>query len=152
MTTHFHRLALAVAALACSASAAMAQPPAKAPGAIAPGSHMAEAAQANPALAAAFKQLMTPLKQASWVASYGTTSPSVIDKTLDTSYLVFHGCKPHDCTSESYAVLVEPGSGKLIAGAFVRSDADGPRLKESRITWLGDAQWDQALLLSKYLF
>lgn len=115
------------------------------------GMHMAEAAQASPALAKDFARLTQSLK-VEWLKAYGTTSPAVVQTVDEKRYLVFQGCKPHDCTSESYVVLVHEQSQKIAGGAFVKSENDGPRFTQSHVTWFGDTEWDMAVALGKYLF
>lgn len=116
--------------------------------------YLFEAAQTNLNLASSFKKIIAPVaEQAPWLLSYGTGSPAEAEKIDNTDYLVFWGCKPHSCTSESYVVLYEPKSKEVVAGAFVHNNfADNTNLKNSEITWLGQPDWDQARLLGRYLY
>ena len=115
--------------------------------------HLYEAAQENPALKAAFEEIMAPVVKASpWLKSYGTTAPPTAETIDTTDYKVYWGCKPHDCISESYAVLYEPVSKKIVAGAFVRNTFDGPTVVKADVSWLGETDWDRAKVLGKYLY
>jgi len=117
------------------------------------GTHMYEAAKADPALAAEFQRITKPVATDSpWVLSFGTTSPSTTESIDGKAYDVFWGCKPHDCVSESYAVMYDRSAKRITAGAFVRNVYDGPSLTESRITWLGQTEFDFARTLGKYLY
>src|SRR5690606_6869917 len=103
------------------------------------GEHMYEAAKTDKALTAEFKRIMDPLSsKATWVESFGTTAPSTIETVDNKIYQVFWGCKPHDCTTESYVVMYNQETKKITAGAFLKNNYDGPNLTESRITWLGN--------------
>lgn len=115
--------------------------------------HLYDAAKADPALAGEFKRIMAPIaKQSSWVQSYGTTSPLVIDSLDEKKYQIFSGCKPHDCITESYVVMYDQQAKRITAGAFVRNTFSGPDLKKSAITWLGKGDLDAARVLGKYLY
>jgi hypothetical protein len=143
-----------IAALCIAASCAYAQtsPGGAARPGIAEGTHLYEAAKTDSALAKAFASVMKPvLKGSVWVKTYGTTAPSAVETMDDRTYIVFQGCKPHDCVTESYAVMYEQATGKIYA-VFVKNGYDGPALKGSRLTWLGKPEFDQARVLGKYLF
>ncbi|HEY9280696.1 MAG TPA: Ivy family c-type lysozyme inhibitor [Eoetvoesiella sp.] len=117
------------------------------------GMHMYEAAKADPALSAEFQRITKPVATESpWVLSFGTTSPSTIESVNGQAYDVFWGCKPHDCITESYAVLYDRNAKRIMAGAFVRNMYNGPALTESHITWLGRTEFDYARALGKYLY
>lgn len=116
------------------------------------GTHLFEAAQSDQVLAQAFAQTMEAIARTSpWVRQYGTTSPASIETIDGRSYVVFQGCKPHDCVSESYAALYDPQRGKMRA-VFVQSDYAGPSLTQSRLSWLGKPEFEHAKVLGRYLF
>ncbi|MGB6103560.1 MAG: Ivy family c-type lysozyme inhibitor [Pusillimonas sp.] len=117
------------------------------------GAHLYEAAKADPVLSTEFKHIMAPIAGKSpWVLSFGTTAPSTIETVDGKTYDVFWGCKPHDCVTESYAVLYDRNAKHIQAGVFVRNNYDGPTLTESQIIWLRDAELDYARALGKYLY
>jgi len=117
------------------------------------GMHMYEAAKADPELARGFAQAAKPvIGAAPWVSNYGTTSPAEREEIDGRSYLVFHGCKPHDCITESYTILYDPAGRRIHGGAFVRSEYDGAILTGSRITWLGKTEFESASVIGKYLY
>jgi|SRR5690625_3287250 len=115
--------------------------------------HLYEAAQANPALKSAFEEIIGPVvKESSWLKDYGTTAPSTVEFIDDDEYDVYWGCKPKDCISESYTVMYDPKSKKIVAGALVRNTFDGPNVVAGEVTWLGEADWERAKVLGKYLY
>jgi hypothetical protein len=117
------------------------------------GIHMYEAAQSDAALADGFRRITRPLiKKAPWLKSFGTTSPSTSETISGKTYQVFHGCKPHDCITESYTIMYDPQAKRIVAGAFVRNTFKGPVLTGSRIKWLGRTEFETATTLGKYLF
>ncbi len=67
-----------------------------------------------------------------WVYKGGVDSPVEDIDMHGRRYFVFVSCKPHQCASESIAVLFTPGSKEMI-GAFLVSDGDK---LEQRILWL----------------
>lgn len=117
------------------------------------GKHISEAAEADSALAAEFKRIMTPVSSSSsWVESFGTTAPATLETVDGKAYSVYWGCKPHDCITESYVILYSQDTKTISAGAFTRNDYDGPQLIKSDITWLGQADLDSARALGKHLY
>lgn len=115
--------------------------------------HLYDAAKADAALSAEFQRVTAPIvQQAPWVRTFGTTAPAATESLDDRSYDVFWGCKPHDCISESYVVMYDRQAKRITAGAFVRNTFSGPKLTSSGITWLGQAEVDEARLLGKYLY
>lgn len=115
--------------------------------------YLAEVAENHPALAKQFQDMMQPfMREADWLANYGTSAPGSKVSIDDTNYIVYWGCKPHDCTSENYAVLVEPKSQKLVAGAFVRNHYKEQNITHSNVTWLGNAELDVARALASFLY
>jgi len=148
---HAYRfLTASLAALAVGAPAHAADPK---PAALGADMHMGEAAGAFPSLARSFHTLTAPLaKAAPWLKTYGTTMPSSAISVDDKNYVIFQACKPHDCISQGYAVLVDTASNTVVGGAFVDSTFDGPRITSSQITWFGEVEWDQAVQLGQYLY
>lgn len=115
--------------------------------------HLYEAAQANPALQTAFAELVAPvIEKAPWLKEYGTTAPPTKVTVDETDYLVYWGCKPHDCTSESYTVAYDTQAEKIIGGAFVSNQLSGPNANTSTIQWLGKTDWDLVKALGPYLY
>lgn len=117
--------------------------------------YLYELVQSNSALAASFKKLTAAVVEESpWVSSYGTAAPAEPVRIDDTEYLLFWGCKPHACVSESYAVLYQPETDEMVAGALLKNSfsEDNNYLQGAEIIWLGETQWDQASLISKHLY
>ncbi len=115
--------------------------------------HLGEAAQKSSALQKSYQQLTAPLLDAApWLANYGTTAPASAASLDNTDYLIYWGCKPHDCISQSYALLYDIKQDKLVAGAFVDNQSAGPNMDTSSITWLGQTSFDQARILAQHLF
>lgn len=84
------------------------------------------------ATAKAFKTMAGSQKLPAWVIQGGTTSPNQ-DVVIDGhKYVVLNSCKPHDCSSQSIAVLYSPES-KTLAG--VLSELDEHSVKQ-KLTWL----------------
>lgn len=134
----------ALVSLALSCSSALAQEN-QAP-------YLADQTQSHPALEQQYLALVQPLvEQSPWLSHYGTTSPGVAVQLDNKPYTVYWGCKPHNCISESYALLVD-ASNQLLAGGFIRNTFDGPKVSHSNITWLGDTQWDFAKVLIQHLY
>jgi len=118
-----------------------------------PPLYLFEAVENDKALKRSFNKIMAPVsKRSTWVKNYGTASPAKTEIIDNTEYQIFQGCKPHNCTSESYAVLYNPKTKKVEAGAFVRNRFKGTNLKKGVIIWLGKTDWDQARVISKYLY
>ena len=121
--------------------------------ALADEAHLSDVAQSNPQLAEQYQSLLKPfMGQSEWLANYGTTAPGTQVSLDDTKYVVYWGCKPHDCVSENYAILVEANSQKLVAGAFVRNHFKEQTITHSNISWLGNAQLDEARTLAPFLY
>lgn len=116
--------------------------------------YLPDIAEKNTAIAERFVHFFEPVQDnAEWVKNYGTTTPARLVTAGDPeqSYLVFQGCKPHDCMTQSYLVLYNPKSEQFEAGAL-RTDTltDQGVLTETRLQWLGDASdslaqviWDE---------
>lgn len=115
--------------------------------------YLFEAVQKDAALKAAFAQAIEPeLSTSPWLSEYGVASPAVSQTIDNVQYQIYSGCKPHDCPSESYAVMYDPQSQRIVAGAVVRNHFDQNQLGQSTVQWLGQTDWDQARALSHYLF
>lgn len=116
--------------------------------------YLPDIAEKNTAVAERFVHFFEPVAgQAEWIKNYGTTTPArlVTAGENEQNYLVFQGCKPHDCNTQSYLVLYNPKSEQFEAGAL-RTDTmtDQGTLTETKITWLGEANdsltqvmWDE---------
>lgn len=115
--------------------------------------YLYEAAQSDLNLVSSYKQLIAPVvEQADWLAGYGTASPAQVENVDGTEYLVFTGCKPHDCPSQSYAVMYDPKQKQMVAGALVTNVYENSEITSTEINWLGEANLDFARALSKYLY
>ena len=77
---------------------------------------------AQPQTAKIFRQMVKRQNLPEWIMQGGTHSPSQ-EVTIDgTRYTVTYACKPHDCASESIAVLYSPAS-KIMSGVFSSVDS-----------------------------
>lgn len=117
--------------------------------------YLYEAAETNPGLESSFKEIVAPvLDQSPWLSDYGTAAPAEDVRIDEQEYLLFWGCKPHACVSESYVVLYSLEDKVVVAGALLKNnfDENNDLLKSAEITWLGDTQWDQASVISKHLY
>lgn len=139
-----------VAAGFMSASAVWAQPAETFP--VGEGYLFQEVAK-DPALAQQFAEITAPLTtHFSWVAKFGTASPAQEVKVDGKTYTVYQGCKPHNCPAESYVVLYDTSSKKMLAGAFVQNQYEQGMLMDSKVSWLGAQSTDFAPTLSSFLF
>ncbi|ASR88504.1 Ivy family c-type lysozyme inhibitor [Alcaligenes faecalis] len=115
--------------------------------------YLADLAKSNKQVAQQYQNLMQDVaKRASWVKEFGTASPGETVSLDGRHYQVFQGCKPHDCTSSSYVVLLDAQAQTLSYGAFVENKESGPGWTSSQIQWLGNPELDQIRLMSPALF
>ncbi|AWG35760.1 Ivy family c-type lysozyme inhibitor [Alcaligenes aquatilis] len=115
--------------------------------------YLADLAKSNKQVAQQYQNLMQDVaKRASWVKEFGTASPGETVSLDGRHYQVFQGCKPHDCTSSSYVVLLDAQAQTLSYGAFVENKESGPGWSSSQIQWLGNPELDQIRLMSPALF
>ncbi|MEN5252505.1 Ivy family c-type lysozyme inhibitor [Alcaligenes aquatilis] len=115
--------------------------------------YLADLAKSNKQVAQQYQNLMQDVaKRASWVKEFGTASPGETVSLDGRDYQVFQGCKPHDCTSSSYVVLLDAQAQTLSYGAFVENKESGPGWTSSQIQWLGNPELDQIRLMSPALF
>lgn len=115
--------------------------------------YLADLAKSNKQVAQQYQNLMQDVaKRASWVKEFGTASPGETVSLDRRHYQVFQGCKPHDCTSSSYVVLLDAQAQTLSYGAFVENKESGPGWASSQIQWLGNPELDQIRLMSPALF
>lgn len=115
--------------------------------------YLFEAVKKDKALAKGFNELTEPLnKTFPWVASFGVATPAATEKVDDKEYVVYQGCKPHNCPSEAYVVVYNPADKKMVAGAFVKNNYQNNNLVESKVEWLGNSSLDFAAVIGKYLF
>ncbi len=140
------RIAGALCATAAVAAATAATPP------LAPGMYLADAVTTRPALAASYTRLTQDVSDVEWLRGYGVASPAEAVEVDGVNWLVFMACKPHDCPSETYTLLVHPDKGEFVAGAFVRNVSDGSSMRRSEITWLGEVEQDTAAVIGGFLF
>lgn len=140
----------ALAALGLASSMALASP---APATPTAASYLSKDVDANPALAASFATLTAPVaRKADWIEQYGTASPSVAVELDGRPYLVYTGCKPHDCPAETYAVLYDTEAAQMVAGAYVVNTYQDGINVASTIDWLGRPDLDKITLLAQHLY
>lgn len=91
----------------------------------------------NPETKAAYNHMVKGHALPAWVSKGGTTTPAKTVKLGGETYQVLTACKPHDCASESVAVLWSEKS-KTMSGVF--SSVNDKSGKQS-LTWMniGDA-------------
>jgi hypothetical protein len=113
----------------------------------------ADLAKQEPRIASAYADLTkTIASKHAWVADFGVATP-VEETTLNNeNFVQLSGCKPHDCPSEKYVVLVAKKSNHAV-GAFLtnRQSAAGD-LSDSTIHWLGQPTDEQVVELAAALF
>lgn len=115
--------------------------------------YLFDAVKKDEALAKGFKTLTEPLnKSYPWVASFGVATPANTEKVDDKQYVVYQGCKPHNCPAEAYVVVYSPTEKKMVAGAFVKNTYQDNTLHQSQITWLGQNAVDFSAVIGKFLF
>lgn len=113
----------------------------------------ADLAKQEPKIASAFSDLAGKLKNKhAWVKNFGVTTP-VDEVTLGSAtYVRMRGCKPHDCPSEKYVVLISKSDNKAV-GAFVVNHLDNRAdPSSSNIYWLGQPDTAQMATLASSLF
>ncbi|WP_148301550.1 Ivy family C-type lysozyme inhibitor [Asaia prunellae] len=71
-----------------------------------------------------FQKMLGKRHLPSWVTKGGTDSPSREVTIQSRKYLVLTSCKPHDCASESVAMLFSPQTREMTA-VLSKSDASG---------------------------
>ncbi|HRL21876.1 Ivy family c-type lysozyme inhibitor [Alcaligenes sp. SDU_A2] len=115
--------------------------------------YLADLASTNKHVADQYRALMRDVaKRASWVNQYGTASPAETVSVDGRNYHLFRACKPHNCPSESYVVLLDAQKQTLAHGAFVENKTSGPGLASSRVQWLGEPDTDLARHMAAWLF
>ena len=81
---------------------------------------------------AAFQKMIGKQKLPEWVMQNGTSSPTKYVEINGKKYWVLNSCKPHDCGSQSIAVLYSPGS-KTLSGVF---STNNEREISQQLLWL----------------
>lgn len=81
---------------------------------------------------AAFRKMVGKQPLPAWVTKGGTSSQNQQIEIGGKKYLVLNACKPHDCSSQSIAVLYSAESQKM-AGVFSVSDE---RELSQKLIWL----------------
>ena len=115
--------------------------------------YLADLAKSSKQVAQQYQNLMQDVaKNASWVKEFGTASPGQTVSLDGRDYQLFQGCKPHDCTSASYVVLLDTQKQTMAHGAFVENKESGAGLASSQIQWLGNPELDQVRLIAPALF
>lgn len=80
----------------------------------------------------AFSKMIKDYDLPAWV-SQGGTGPEVKEITIEnTSWQVLSACKPHDCASESVAILWSEKT-KTLAGVFSVTDE---KTSQEKLTWM----------------
>ena len=113
----------------------------------------ADLAKRQPAIASAFSTLTkTIAHKHKWVKDFGVTPP-VEEIVLDNeTYVRLSGCKPHDCPSEKYVVLVSKKNNKAVGAFLTNKQSAAGYLSGSTIYWLGQPTDEQVAQLVGSLF
>ncbi|WP_025373272.1 Ivy family c-type lysozyme inhibitor [Advenella mimigardefordensis] len=113
----------------------------------------ADLANQEPQAANAFAGLTKALvSKHAWVKNYGVTIP-VEDTTLGSeSYWRLSGCKPHDCPSEKYVVLISKKNNHAVGAFLTNQLAATGNVSDSTIQWLGQPTDEQVAELATALF
>ncbi len=113
----------------------------------------ADLVKQEPQIGSAFSDLTkTIVSKHAWVKGFGVTTP-VEDTTLNNeSYVQLSGCKPHDCPSEKYVVLVSKKNHQAVGAFLINRQAAAGALSESTIQWLGQPTDEQVAALAVALF
>ncbi len=115
--------------------------------------YLADLAASNKQVNQQYQSLMQDVsKRAAWVKEFGTASPAQTVSLDGRDYQLFQGCKPHDCTSASYVVLLDTQKQTMSYGAFIENKASDKGTASSQIQWLGDPELDQLRLMGPALF
>ncbi|WP_394064123.1 Ivy family c-type lysozyme inhibitor [Alcaligenes sp. WGS1538] len=115
--------------------------------------YLSDLAAASKPVADQYRALMRDVsKRASWVNQYGTASPAEAVSADGRNYQLFRACKPHNCPSESYVVLLDAQDQTIKYGAFVENKTSGSGLTSSRIQWLGKPEDSLARQMAPWLF
>ena len=115
--------------------------------------YLADLAASNKQVNQQYQSLMQDVaKRATWVKEFGTASPAQTVSLDGRDYQLFQGCKPHDCTSASYVVLLDTQKQTMSYGAFIENKASDKGTASSQIQWLGDPELDQLRLMGPALF
>lgn len=113
----------------------------------------ADLVKQEPRVASAFAGLTkTIVAKHAWVRDFGVTTP-VEETTLNNeSYVRLSGCKPHDCPSEKYVVLVSKKNNHAVGAFLTNQQAAAGALSDSTIQWLGQPTDEQVAVLAAALF
>ncbi len=116
-----------------------------------------ELVKSQPAIGKTFSKLTAPVAaKHAWIKKYGVVVPVSEVTAGNEIYQVLAGCKPHDCPSEKYVVLIAKGTGKGIGAFVVNRYASGsqasPNPVSSSVTWLGQPDDAQRAVLARQLF
>ncbi len=110
-------------------------------------------AKQEPRVASAFAGLTkTLVREHAWVKDFGVMTP-VEETTLNNeNYVRLSGCKPHDCPSEKYVVLVSKKDNHAVGAFLMNRQAAAGALSDSTIHWLGQPTDEQVAQLAAALF
>ena len=113
----------------------------------------ADLAKQEPEVAKAFSGLTKSIvRKHAWVKNFGVSTP-VEEATLNNeSYVRLSGCKPHDCPSEKYVILVSRANNHAVGAFLTNRQTAAGQLSESTIQWLGQPTDEQVTHLAAALF
>lgn len=118
-----------------------------------PDQYISDALKDDKAFSESFTAAIQPvLGDFPWVAKGGVATPAITVQKEGNNYLLYQGCKPHDCITQSYAVLYSPDQQEVVAAAFVDNDYMDQNLVNSQILWTGSEVTGFAPVLASYLF
>ncbi|VWC19104.1 Inhibitor of vertebrate lysozyme [Burkholderia arboris] len=95
----------------------------------------------NRAASAAFDAMKKGHQLPAWVVRGGTESPSITVSFGGHDVYVMTACKPHDCSSESIAVLYDPQKNEMYGVLSTVS----PKKGTERLTWLNIGGGDESI-------
>lgn len=113
----------------------------------------ADLVKTQPAIGHKFADLTGKIaRKHAWVKNYGVTVP-VKEITLgDETYQVLSGCKPHDCPSEKYVLLIAKTGAKGVGAFVINQFSSGIHPSSSKVRWLGQPDEAQVAALAQLLF
>ena len=110
-------------------------------------------AKQEPGVARAFAGLTKNIvAKHAWVRDFGVTTPVEEVTVNNESYVRLSGCKPHDCPSEKYVVLVSKKDNHAVGAFSTNRQAAAGALSDSTIQWLGQPTDEQVAQLAAALF
>jgi hypothetical protein len=111
-----------------------------------------ELSQSDPRFARAYAGFARAVgKKHDWIKSFGAASPVATKEIDGKSYYVVSGCKPHDCPTAKYVVLIDKANYQTV-GALIENKTAGVVLRQSSIQWLGEPDERQLTEIASQLF